>query len=144
MLWFDEKSISNVGTFQRRHHLQYCCLLCVVLYLPTSFLKYGPHQQHRWNHNPFSFCHDQALSIWQVAMYIIRDQKRGADWNYGEIWCFVPYTQTSPGLGGTSSCRGPTIVVVGIYFFRQISHNILKSSHGLCFWASDPLINRFY
>ena len=24
------------------------------------------------------------------------------------------------------------------------NHNIHKSSHGLCFWASDPLINRFY
>ena len=23
------------------------------------------------------------------------------------------------------------------------NHNILKSSHGLCFWASDPLIDKF-
>ena len=24
------------------------------------------------------------------------------------------------------------------------NHNIHKSSHGLCFWASDPLIDKFY
>ena len=24
------------------------------------------------------------------------------------------------------------------------NHNIHKSSSGLCFWASDPLIDRFY
>ena len=24
------------------------------------------------------------------------------------------------------------------------NHNIHKSSHGLCFWASDPLIDIFY
>ena len=25
-----------------------------------------------------------------------------------------------------------------------LNHNIHKSSHGLCFWASDPLIDKFY
>ena len=24
------------------------------------------------------------------------------------------------------------------------NHNIRKSLHGLCFWASDPLIDKFY
>ena len=24
------------------------------------------------------------------------------------------------------------------------NHNIHKSLHGLCFWASDPLIDKFY
>ena len=28
--------------------------------------------------------------------------------------------------------------------FFPSNHNIHKSSCGLCFWASDPLINRFY
>ena len=36
----------------------------------------------------------------------------------------------------------------GIYHGLDIlfssNHNIHKSSHGLCFWTSDPLINRTY
>ena len=39
------------------------------------FFFYEHNSMDRRNHNPFSFCHDRALSIWQVAMYIIRDQK---------------------------------------------------------------------
>ena len=36
----------------------------------------------------------------------------------------------------------PLLVLVDILF--PSNHNINKSSYGLCFWAPDPLIERFY
>ena len=34
------------------------------------------------------------------------------------------------------------VCILNILF--SSNHNIHKSLHGLCFWASDPLIERFY
>ena len=36
------------------------------------------------------------------------------------------------------------IVVPTLDIIFSSNHNIHKSSCGLCFWASDPLIDRFY
>ena len=32
---------------------------------------------------------------------------------------------------------------IGMYVLFSSNHNVHKSSYGLCFWASDPLIERF-
>ena len=37
-----------------------------------------------------------------------------------------------------------TTIYVQLDILFSSNHNINKSSHGLCFWASDPLIDEYY
>ena len=39
---------------------------------------------------------------------------------------------------------GRHITSTSRYTFSSSNHNINKSSYGLCFWAPDPLIDRFF
>ena len=39
-------------------------------------------------------------------------------------------------------CIDIRLCILDILFLSN--HNIHKSLHGICFWASDPLIDKFY
>ena len=42
------------------------------------------------------------------------------------------------------ACAVPFAVTGGLDIFFSSNHNIYRSLHGLCFWASDPLIDKHY
>ena len=59
----------------------------------------------------------------------------------GKNGASVLYTQTLPSFTIIPFCCRYTTIYIRYTF--SSNHNIHKISHGFCFWASDPLIDRF-
>ena len=55
----------------------------------------------------------------------------------------VSSSESSASTSHSVSTQASTKVCTVDILFSS-NHNIHKSSHGLCFWASDPLIDKFY
>ena len=105
-----------------------------------------------------------CLSYWvQLVIYLNSNDKHAAKKNLFKFNIFFNQTMLQFfsfkfwkiwkwGIHRTIQGSKKKMNITYIYFFERCTlnilfssnHNILKSSLGLCFWASDPLINRFY
>ena len=61
----------------------------------------------------------------------------------GKNGASVLYTQTLPSFTIIPFCCRDIHTTIYIRYTFSSNHSIHKISHGFCFWASDPLIDRF-